>query len=105
MRRVARSMVRVVLRSYQLTFSFILGRRCRFYPSCSEYARQAIAQHGVRRGLTIGLWRVCRCGPALTWNGRPTDAPHSSGFDPVPPVWHNALPTWLTRHFIREEQT
>ena len=49
------------------------GARCRFYPSCSEYAEQALERHGARRGGALILRRLCRCGP---W--------HPGGYDPVP---------------------
>ncbi len=46
---------------------------CRFTPTCSEYARQAILKHGPIRGLALAVWRILRCNP---WGG--------SGYDPVP---------------------
>jgi uncharacterized protein len=64
------------LRGYQLTLSALIGRRCRYLPTCSEYAMEAIARHGVWRGLRLGTARVCRCHP---WGG--------DGFDPVPEEW------------------
>jgi putative membrane protein insertion efficiency factor len=66
--------LRVLIRFYQLTFSALIGRTCRFAPSCSEYAQEAIATHGAARGSWLALKRVCRCHP---WGG--------SGYDPVPP--------------------
>jgi putative membrane protein insertion efficiency factor len=48
---------------YQRLLSPLLGQRCRFYPSCSSYAVQAIDQFGILRGLTLGTWRVLRCHP------------------------------------------
>lgn len=62
-----------LVRGYQLTFSALIGRRCRFLPTCSDYAMEAIARHGAWRGLWLGANRVCRCHP---WGGE--------GFDPVP---------------------
>ena len=64
------------LRGYQLTLSALIGRRCRYLPTCSEYAMEAITRHGVWRGLRLGARRVCRCHP---WGG--------DGFDPVPETW------------------
>jgi uncharacterized protein len=64
------------LRGYQLTLSALIGRRCRYLPTCSDYAMEAIARHGVWRGLRLGATRVCRCHP---WGG--------DGFDPVPEDW------------------
>ncbi len=46
---------------------------CRFTPTCSEYARQALMKHGPVKGLLLAVWRVLRCNP---WGG--------SGYDPVP---------------------
>ena len=46
---------------------------CRFTPTCSEYARQAILKHGPIKGLALAIWRILRCNP---WGG--------SGYDPVP---------------------
>jgi hypothetical protein len=62
-----------LIRLYQLTLSSVMGRRCRFLPTCSEYAAEAIARHGAGRGSWLALKRVCRCHP---WGGH--------GFDPVP---------------------
>jgi putative membrane protein insertion efficiency factor len=63
-----------VLRGYQLALSPMLGQSCRFYPSCSHYAIEAITTHGAARGSWLAARRVCRCHP---WN--------EGGFDPVPP--------------------
>jgi putative membrane protein insertion efficiency factor len=62
-----------LLRGYQLGISPLLGPSCRFYPSCSEYAIQAIRRHGVGRGLRLTAARLLRCHPF-----------HPGGFDPVP---------------------
>jgi putative membrane protein insertion efficiency factor len=61
------------IRAYQLTLSPLLGPACRFAPSCSEFAREAIMRHGVRRGLALATARLLRCHP---WN--------AGGYDPVP---------------------
>jgi putative membrane protein insertion efficiency factor len=61
---------------YRLTFSAILGRSCRFLPTCSEYAEEALRKHGAARGSWLALRRIARCHP---WGG--------SGFDPVPDEW------------------
>ncbi|HPD07059.1 MAG TPA: membrane protein insertion efficiency factor YidD [Candidatus Bipolaricaulis sp.] len=58
---------------YQRVVSPFLPRRCRFVPSCSEYARQAILRYGPLRGGWLALRRLVRCGP---W--------HPGGYDPVP---------------------
>jgi putative membrane protein insertion efficiency factor len=60
------------IRLYQLVISPALGERCRYYPSCSEYAVQAIRRFGILRGLVLAAWRLLRCNPFS-----------SGGFDPV----------------------
>ncbi len=62
-----------VIRLYQLTISRMLPSSCRFYPSCSEYTKQAIELHGLRRGVWLGLKRLARCHPF-----------NPGGYDPVP---------------------
>lgn len=62
-----------LIRLYQLSFAFFLGRRCRHLPSCSHYAIEAIEKHGAWPGFVLGLFRVLRCHP---WG--------TEGFDPVP---------------------
>lgn len=61
------------IRLYQWLLSPLLGANCRYAPTCSEYAREALATHGVRAGLWLALKRIARCHP---WG--------SSGYDPVP---------------------
>jgi hypothetical protein len=67
-------LVGLVLRAYQLVISPLLGANCRFEPSCSRFTEEAIARHGIRRGVPIALRRLSRCHP---WGG-------PGGFDPVP---------------------
>ncbi|MCE2947412.1 MAG: membrane protein insertion efficiency factor YidD [bacterium] len=69
-------MVRIaigLLRIYRYLLSPLLGPRCRFMPSCSEYAMQALHTHGAVRGGWLSARRLCKCHP---W--------HPGGFDPVP---------------------
>ena len=73
MRALIQLPFRVLIRGYQLLVSPLLGPRCRFYPSCSQYALDAIASHGVLKGLWLAVRRLGRCHP---W--------HPGGFDPVP---------------------
>ncbi|MBR4742072.1 MAG: membrane protein insertion efficiency factor YidD [Desulfovibrio sp.] len=63
------------IRFYQLFISPILPAACRFYPTCSAYAAEAILKHGILIGGWLAFKRLCRCHP---WGG--------SGYDPVPPV-------------------
>ena len=62
-----------ILRGYQYALRPLLGANCRFYPSCSDYAREAIERHGTSKGMWLALRRVARCHPY-----------HPGGFDPVP---------------------
>jgi putative membrane protein insertion efficiency factor len=66
--------VNLALKAYKVTLSPLIGRQCRFAPSCSEYAAKALIDHGPARGTLLSIRRVCRCNP---WGG--------SGYDPVPP--------------------
>jgi putative membrane protein insertion efficiency factor len=52
-----------VIRLYQVFFSAVLGNRCRFYPSCSQYTIEAIERYGPVKGSTLGLKRLSRCHP------------------------------------------
>lgn len=63
------------LRGYQLLLSPLLGQKCRFYPTCSNYAIEALRVHGAARGSLLAARRVCRCHP---WN--------PGGVDFVPPA-------------------
>jgi putative membrane protein insertion efficiency factor len=69
-----RQLIHILIRIYQLTISPLLGPRCRFYPSCSQYALEAVAAHGSMRGSWLALRRLARCHPFS-----------AGGFDPVPP--------------------
>ena len=59
--------------AYRWVISPVLPPACRFYPSCSTYAEEALQRHGALRGGWLAARRVCRCGP---W--------HTGGYDPVP---------------------
>ena len=52
-----------VIRVYQRVLSPLLGPRCKYYPSCSEYAVQAIGRYGILRGAVLSAWRLLRCNP------------------------------------------
>ena len=67
--------LRGAIRFYQLTLAYFFVGACRYEPSCSAYAAEAVARHGALRGSWLAAHRLCRCGP---WGGQ--------GFDPVPPI-------------------
>ena len=62
-----------LIRVYQYAISPLLGRRCRYFPTCSEYTAEAVQKHGAIKGGWLGAKRICRCHP---W--------HPGGYDPVP---------------------
>ena len=64
----------LLVRLYQWTLRPLIGAQCRFAPSCSEYAVEALRVHGPARGCVLALRRILRCNP---W--------HAGGWDPVPP--------------------
>lgn len=66
-------LLRGLIRSYQLLISPVLGPSCRYLPSCSDYAAEAIERHGALAGTWLAVRRLARCHP---WGG--------SGYDPVP---------------------
>ncbi len=68
----ARAIAILPIRLYQLLLSPLAGQRCKYYPSCSEYAAQSIVRFGILRGLVLAGWRLLRCNP---WS--------RGGFDPV----------------------
>jgi len=63
----------VLVRGYQLLLRPLLGANCRFFPSCSDYAKEAIERHGGSKGALLAARRICRCHPY-----------HPGGYDPVP---------------------
>jgi putative membrane protein insertion efficiency factor len=71
-RRAAAAVLVFLVRAYQVTLSPLVGRRCRFDPTCSNYFLQAIRKYGPWRGAAKGLWRICRCHP---WGGYGHDPP------------------------------
>lgn len=70
--KALRAALVVPIRGYQRLVSPAFGDRCRYYPSCSEYAAQAILKFGILRGLVLAGWRLLRCNP---WS--------HGGFDPI----------------------
>jgi len=72
--RAAAALLARAVRAYQAGLSPLLGRHCRFEPTCSQYALEALARHGAAKGSALAMWRVLRCHP---FGGH--------GYDPVPP--------------------
>jgi putative membrane protein insertion efficiency factor len=62
-----------LIKIYRVTLSPLIGNQCRFYPTCSHYAEDALKKYGAARGTWLSIKRVFRCHP---W--------HKGGFDPVP---------------------
>lgn len=68
-----KTLLLLLLRAYQLGISPFLGQKCRFFPTCSNYAVEAIQKYGALKGCALATRRLCKCHP---W--------HPGGFDPVP---------------------
>ncbi len=63
----------LIIRGYQITIGKMLPRVCRFEPTCSTYALDALREYGLFKGLAMSAWRLLRCNPFV-----------AGGFDPVP---------------------
>lgn len=72
--RMLSLLLRGAIRLYQLTLAYFFVGACRYVPSCSAYAAEAVARHGAAKGSLLAARRLCRCGP---WT--------PGGHDPVPP--------------------
>ena len=84
-RRVDRWLVvlsAVLLKAYRVVLGPLFAGACRFRPSCSHYAEEAIRRHGSVRGIWLTFLRLCRCHPF-----------HAGGIDPVPPVGGSGRPS------------
>jgi putative membrane protein insertion efficiency factor len=73
--------LRALIRFYQWFMSPLLGPNCRFHPTCSAYALEAVERHGALDGSWMAAKRICRCHP---WN--------DGGYDPVPDARHAGTP-------------
>lgn len=76
-----------LIRGYQYALSPLMGRSCRFYPSCSSYMITAITRFGALTGLYLGARRLCRCHPFT-----------KGGFDPVPEEFRSKLSACCARN-------
>ena len=81
MTRIVQHVAIACIDVYKRVLSPLLGPRCRFHPSCSDYARGCLVRFGPWRGTVLALGRLMRCHPF-----------HRGGFDPVPPAHEGALP-------------
>lgn len=73
------TLLRLLVRGYQFSLRPLMGANCRFYPSCSDYALEALEVHGAARGSWLAAVRLCKCHPY-----------HPGGYDPVPERGHRA---------------
>jgi putative membrane protein insertion efficiency factor len=88
MRSALSGLIVLLIRIYQWVLSPLLGPRCRFYPSCSNYALEAVQRHGALRGGALALRRLLRCHPL-----------NPGGIDPVPEtLQRRSAPTRCCRH-------
>ncbi|MGL1861533.1 MAG: membrane protein insertion efficiency factor YidD [Pseudodesulfovibrio sp.] len=71
-----RSLLLALIWFYQNILSPLMPSVCRFTPSCSQYAKESLMQHGAFKGTILALWRILRCNPFC-----------HGGIDPVPAVW------------------
>jgi uncharacterized protein len=70
---VLKKLARFLIRGYQVFISPLLGNTCRYIPSCSQYALEAIEKYGVLKGSCMAVWRILRCNPFSR-----------GGYEPVP---------------------
>ena len=79
-----------LIRLYRLVLSPLLGRQCRYLPTCSEYTEEAIQRHGLWAGSWVGLARIQRCGPF-----------GASGYDPIPDTLPDSAAWYLPWRYGR----
>jgi len=87
---IAKALLKAPIILYRYTLSAFAGRECRYLPTCSEYAQEAIDRNGPWRGLWLAVSRFWRCSP---WG--------ASGFDPVPDLNEERHPWWAPWRFGR----
>ncbi|HPC46543.1 MAG TPA: membrane protein insertion efficiency factor YidD [Deltaproteobacteria bacterium] len=76
---MGKNIIIALIRLYQKAVSPLLMPSCRFHPTCSEYAAQAVHVHGAAKGILMAVWRILRCNPLCR-----------GGFDPVQPFPENS---------------
>lgn len=74
LRKIFTLILVMLIRAYQVTLSPFFGRQCRYVPTCSQYAIEAVKTHGPFRGTWMAMRRIARCHPFV-----------KGGYDPVPP--------------------
>ncbi len=89
-RKAVLALIKTPIIVYRYTFSAFAGRECRYLPTCSEYAEEAIERNGAWKGFWLALSRLARCNP---WG--------PSGFDPVPDLRDEYHPWWAPWRFGR----
>ncbi|MFK4765880.1 membrane protein insertion efficiency factor YidD [Desulfobaculum sp. SPO524] len=82
-----RNLLILLIRAYQRLISPLFPPTCRFVPTCSSYAIEALRRHGIFKGSLLALWRILRCHPFC-----------KGGYDPVPPKKKQSGPLSLKRH-------
>lgn len=85
-----RALLIALIRVYRVTLGGLLGGQCRFFPTCSVYAEDAIRIHGAAKGTLMSMWRVARCGPFT-----------SGGVDHVPPSHRHEMYDGVTQGAAR----
>jgi putative membrane protein insertion efficiency factor len=97
----------VLVRGYQKAFSLLLGPRCRFHPTCSQYTIESIERFGTVRGMVLGFFRILRCQPLVEGGSTP------SCYIPAPPLAAHAarirrkirVNDWLIRNALLVDET
>lgn len=83
-----RALLIALIRVYRVTLGGLLGGQCRFFPTCSVYAEEAVRAHGAIRGTLMSMWRVARCGPFTS--GGVDHVPHSPRHEMYDVITHGA---------------